>query len=264
MFFLVSKVAWFFLVPAHLLFLGAFLGAVASKGRFAKGGRRIAIFCSAAIILIGVLPISTWLIRPLEDRFPPPPADVASPTGIIVLGGAIVDELGQARHQISFGEGAGRLVEAAILARRYPDAKVVYTGGGNSLLGNFSSETDDAKNLFVSLGVSADRILLERRSLNTDQNARFTHDLVSPKPNEVWFLVTSAYHMPRAMGLFRRAGFNVVAYPVDYRTYGTSDDLWPAREGPLNLRLLDIAVHEWVGLIAYRASGKIDDWFPAP
>jgi len=264
MFFLVSKVAWFFLTPAHVLFLGAFLGAVAATGRFARTGRAVAILCAAAIILVGAAPISVYLIRPLEDRFPPPRADAPTPTGVIVLGGAIVDELTQARGQVSFGEGAGRLVEAAVLARRYPQAKVVYTGGGNSLFGDFSSEAEDAKNLFVALGIAADRILLEGRSLNTDENARFTRDLVSPKPNEVWLLVTSAYHMPRAMGLFRHAGFNVVAYPVDYHSYGNNDDLWLAREAPINLRLLDIAVHEWIGLIAYRALGKIDDWFPAP
>jgi uncharacterized SAM-binding protein YcdF (DUF218 family) len=263
MFFITSKVLGYLLIPVHVLLFGAFLGALAAKGRFERAGRRLAILCLAALILVGVLPGSTLLIRPLEDRFPLPPADMAAPTGVIVLGGAIVDEITQARHQISFGEGAGRLTETAMLARRYPDARIVYTGGGNSLIGSPSSEAEDAKKFFVALGIAPDRIQLETLSRNTDENARFTRDLVSPKPGEVWLLVTSAYHMPRSMGLFRHAGFNVVAYPVDYHTYGDSQDWW-LREAPPGLRLFDIAAHEWVGLIAYRLAGKIDDWFPGP
>jgi uncharacterized SAM-binding protein YcdF (DUF218 family) len=263
MFFIASKVLGYLLVPVHLLLFGAFLGAIAASGRFARSGRRLAIFCLAALILIGVFPGSTLLVRPLEDRFPLPPPDMPAPTGIIVLGGAIVDEITQARRQITFGEGAGRLTEAAMLAHRYPNAKLVYTSGGNSLVGAPSSEADDAKKLFVELGIDPDRIQIETRSRNTDENARFTRDLLSPKPNEVWLLVTSAYHMPRSMGLFRHAGFNVVAYPVDYHTYGDSQDWW-LREAPPGLRLFDIAIHEWVGLVVYRLTGKIDDFFPGP
>jgi uncharacterized SAM-binding protein YcdF (DUF218 family) len=263
MFFIVSKVLGYLLVPVHLLIFGALLGAMIARGRSLRAGRRLTIFCALALIVIGILPGSVLLMRPLEDRFPLPPENMPAPAGIIVLGGAIVDEITQTRHQISFGEGAGRLTEAAMLARRYPEAKLVYTGGGNSLTGALSSEAEDAKKMFIALGVAPERILLETRSRNTDENARFTRDLVSPKPDETWLLVTSAYHMPRSMGLFRHNGFKVVAYPVDYHTYGDSQDWWP-REAPSGLRLFDIALHEWTGLVAYRLSGKIDEFFPGP
>jgi uncharacterized SAM-binding protein YcdF (DUF218 family) len=263
MFFLASKLLWYLLIPLHLLLFAILLGVLAARGRFARAGRWLAIISLAILVIAGILPGSAFLIRPLEDRFPLPPGNLPAPSGIIVLGGAIVDEISQARHQISFGEGAGRLTEAAMLARRYPDAKIVYTSGGNSIVGRPSSEADDAKKLFVALGIAPERIQLETRSRNTDENARFSRDLVSPKPNEVWLLVTSAYHMPRSMGLFRRAGFNVVAYPVDYHTYGDSQD-WSLRDAATGLRVFDIAVHEWIGLIVYRATGKIGDWFPAP
>jgi uncharacterized SAM-binding protein YcdF (DUF218 family) len=263
MFFIVSKVLGYLLVPVHLLIFAALVGAIVAKGPLIKVGRRLAILCLLALIVIGVLPGSTLLMRPLEDRFPLPAENMPAPTGIIVLGGAIVDEITQARHEISFGEGAGRLTEAAMLARRYPDARLVYTGGGNSLVGAPSSEAEDAKKMFVALGIAPERIQLETRSRNTDENARFTRDLVAPKPDETWLLVTSAYHMPRSMGLFRHNGFKVVAYPVDYHTYGDSQDWWP-RDAPSGLRLFDIALHEWVGLLAYRLSGKIDEFFPGP
>jgi uncharacterized SAM-binding protein YcdF (DUF218 family) len=264
MFFFMSKVLWYLLVPVHLLLLGAFLGACTTAKRFARGGRRLSIACSAILILIGVFPGATLLIRPLEDRFPLPPDDMPPPAGIIVLGGAINDDIGEARRQVTFGEGAGRLTEAAILAKRYPDAKIVFTGGSNSLISSDSAEGEHSKRLFVALGIEPERILLETRSRNTDENARFTRDMVQPKPGEVWLLVTSAYHMPRSMGLFRHSGFNVVAYPVDYHTFGDDRDWELLREAPAGLRLFDIAAHEWIGLAAYRLAGKIDEWFPGP
>jgi uncharacterized SAM-binding protein YcdF (DUF218 family) len=264
MFFLASKVLWFVLVPVHLLLFGAFVGACAARGRFASLGRGLAIFCGSALLLIAFSPISVGLIRPLEDRFASPSAEMAAPTGIIVLGGAIDDEIGQARHQVSFGEGAGRLTEAAVLARRYPEARIVYTGGSSSILGRPSAESAEAKKLLVALGVDPNRIQLEERSRNTDENARFTRDLIAPKSGEVWLLVTSAYHMPRSIGLFRKAGFTVVAYPVDFHSNGDSGDWRFVSEATSRLRLFDIAIHEWVGLIAYRLAGKIDDWFPGP
>ena len=160
------------------------------------------------------------MIAPLENRFPAPPADLPPPYGIIVLGGAIDDDISRARGQTTFDEGAERLTEAAILARRYPSARIVYTGGSNSLLGRPSSEAEDARRLLVAMGVDPQRITLETRSRNTDENARFTAAIVHPEPDQTWLIVTSAYHMPRAMGLFRKAGFAAIAYPVDYRTEG--------------------------------------------
>ena len=265
MFFILSKALWSLVAPLNVLLVGGFIGALAAAGRrFAQLGRAVAIACLAILILAGVLPGSVLLIRPLEDRFPLPPKDMPPPAGVIVLGGAILADIGEKRGEATIGEGAGRLIEAAILARRYRDARIVFTGGSNSLIARDSKEGEQAKRLFVELGVAPERILLETRSRNTDENARFTRALVSPKPGEVWLLVTSAYHMPRAMGVFRHAGFDVVAYPTDYHTFGDSRDWRLLSETPPRLMLFDIAVHEWIGLIAYRLAGKIDDWLPRP
>jgi uncharacterized SAM-binding protein YcdF (DUF218 family) len=264
MFFIASKVLWFLAAPLNILLVVAFAGALLTAGRHARLARRIAVLAGLALLLIGILPLGTWLIEPLEDRFPPPPADMAAPYGIVVLGGAIDDELGRARRQVILEEGAARLTESAALARRFPQSRLVYSGGSSSLTDSRTTEAADAGKLWVSLGVDPARIALEDRSRNTDENARFTRDLVHPDPAQVWLLVTSAYHMPRAMGLFRKAGFNVLAYPVDYRSAGGWDDWRLNREASRGLRLFDVAVHEWIGLVAYRASGKIDELFPAP
>ena len=114
------------------------------------------------------------------------------------------------------------------------------------------------------MGVDPQRITLETRSRNTDENARFTAALVHPQSDQTWLIVTSAYHMPRAMGLFRKAGFEAIAYPVDYRTVGGRRDWRLNANLPRGLELFDLAVHEWVGLVAYRLSGRIDSFFPGP
>jgi uncharacterized SAM-binding protein YcdF (DUF218 family) len=211
-----------------------------------------------------VAPVGAWLVAPLEDRFPPPPADLAAPYGIIVLGGAIDPELGQARNQVILADSAARMTETVALSRRFPEARVVFTGGNGSLTRGDPPEARDAGKLLNALGVDPGRITLEDRSRNTQENAEFTRDLVRPEPSQSWLLVTSAYHMPRSMGLFRKAGFNVTAFPVDYRSFGGGGDWRLNHETSRGLRLFDLAVHEWTGLVAYRLSGKIDSFFPAP
>jgi uncharacterized SAM-binding protein YcdF (DUF218 family) len=263
MFFIASKLLWFVAAPATLLMIGAIAGAAFAPRR-AGWARTLALGCSTALLLISVAPVGALLIEPLEDRFPQPPADMPAPYGIVILGGAIDDEISAARGQTTFDEGAARLTEAVILARRYPAARLLYTGGSASLLGARSSEAVEARKLLVALGVDPARIAIEEKSRNTDENARFSAALEHPQADQTWLLVTSAYHMPRSMGLFRKAGFSVRAYPVDYRTLGGWRDWRPTLDPARGLRLFDLAVHEWIGLAAYHMSGRIPDWFPAP
>jgi uncharacterized SAM-binding protein YcdF (DUF218 family) len=257
MFFLASKLLWFLTSPVSLLLVVALLAVW-------QGRSKSAILCLLGLLALGFAPIGAWMIEPLEDRFPAPAPDIAAPYGIIVLGGAIDDEMGQARGQVSLGEGAERLTQAVALSRRFPDARIVYTGGNNSLRGARFDEATDGRKLLISLGVDPQRITIETQSRNTDENARFTRDLVHPLADQRWLLITSAWHMPRSMGLFRKAGFSVEAFPVDYRSQGGLGD-WQFNSAPLHgLRTFDVAAHEWAGLFAYRMSGRIDALFPAP
>ena len=260
-FFIASKALWFFAAPSALLTLGALIGALFS-GR--RAGRRLALGCVVALLVVGDGPAGPLLIAPLEDRFPPPPADLPAPTGIIVLGGAIDEAISRARGQTTFNESAERLTETAALARRYPSARIVYTGGSAALVPRASDEAQEARDLLVRLGVDRQRIALEPRSRNTDENARFTAALVHPQPGQTWLIVTSGYHMPRSMGLFRKAGFAAIAYPVDYHSVGGPADWRPQANLPRGLRTFDLAVHEWIGLVAYRLTGRIDSLFPGP
>jgi uncharacterized SAM-binding protein YcdF (DUF218 family) len=222
---------------------------------------------AASIVLLavaGLSPLGNALIIPLEDRFPPWDASRGPPDGIVVLGGAIDEIVSQVRTDSELNEAAERMTAAVALARRYPQARIVFTGGSGRLVPDASSEADVAVRLLESLGVTADRIIAEDRSRTTAENAIFTKALVNPKPTERWLLVTSAHHMPRAIGAFRQIDFNVEAYPVDWRTRGPVDFVRPFSSLGDGLRRTDTATREWVGLIAYRLTGRSAELFPGP
>lgn len=159
---------------------------------------------------------------------------------------------------------AERIVTMLQLARRYPEARIVFSGGSANLIEEPVPEAPIAGDLLQDFGTPASRIVLESDSRTTAENAEFTRKIVSPKPGERWLLVTSAFHMPRSIGSFRKAGFDVEAYPVGWRTRGWSDALMPFTALSAGLARTDVAIHEWIGLIAYWATGRTSELFPGP
>jgi uncharacterized SAM-binding protein YcdF (DUF218 family) len=263
MFFIASKILWFFLTPSNALLLILLAGALLLWTRFWPLGRKLIALSLILFFTAGLGPLGSILLLPLENRFPQWEASQRSPSGIIVLGAAYETTVTLARKRLSL-ESAERLTEAAMLARRYPLAKLVYTGGDGGLLGGAGNEADDAKEFFLKLGVPSSQLILERASQNTYENAGFVAKAVQPKPGEVWLLVTSAAHMPRAVGCFRRAGIYVTPYPVDYRTREWSDMIRPFSSLSHGLYRVDVATHEWVGLFAYWIIGYTNALYPGP
>jgi uncharacterized SAM-binding protein YcdF (DUF218 family) len=264
MFFMLSKTVGFFAIPSNLLISIALLGAVLMATRIARCGRRLAVAGVILLALAGLSPLGNALILPLEQRFPHWRAEGNAPDGIIVLGGAIGPAISSARGQPQLNEAAERMTAAADLARRYPQARIVFSGGDPSLLGDGISEASFAVPVLESFGIARERIVIESRSRNTHENATLSKALLDPKPGERWLLLTSAFHMPRAVGCFRRAGFAVEPYPVDWRTHGMSDLLSPFGTLTGGLARTDVAMREWIGLIAYWLTGRTSALFPAP
>jgi uncharacterized SAM-binding protein YcdF (DUF218 family) len=265
-FFFASKIFWMFASPINLLLFAALAGVLLRFGRHARFGRGLALAAILILAAAATLPLGVLLIAPLEDRFPLPPPDLPPPEGIIVLGGAIDDLVSAARGQTVFDEGGERLTEAVVLAKRFPQARVVYTGGTASFIpGAISTEALQARKLMSQIGIAPERVTMEDKSRNTDENARFTAAIVHPQSSQRWIIVTSAFHMPRSMGIFEKAGFHPIAYPVAFRTRGHwPHDLRLTFEPVRNLRIFEIALHEWIGLAAYRLSGRSDHLFPGP
>lgn len=263
MFFILSKTAAFLLLPSNLLITLGLLGIVLMATRWQRAGKRLAIASLVLLALVGFSPLGALLAHALESRFPPWDPARGAPDGIVVLGGAISPGLSRDYGDTVVGGDAGRVIAIAKLARAYPNARIVYSGGDASLFANGLSEANFLYPVLDSFGVPRERVMLESRSRNTEENAAFTKELVKPKPGERWLLVTSAQHMPRAVGCFRRVGLPVEAYPVAWHTRKRVS-LFPSDVLGGGLGSLDFVTHEWIGLITYWLTGRTSELLPGP
>ena len=264
--FVLSKLFLLFALPGNFLVVLLAAGAVLLFWRGERGrriGRALVALLALVALAVAATAFPDRLLAPLENRFPPPAALPERIDGIVVLGGSVDELVSEARGQLTLTQAAARLSETVALARRYPDARILFTGGSGRLFPGKLSEADLAERFFTALGIAAARLTLEDRSRNTYENVLFSQHLAQPKPGERWLLVTSAAHMPRAVGVFRAAAWSVIPYPVDYRTMGEGRS--SRRFGfAASLEVLDDAAKEWMGLIVYRILGRTTALFPAP
>jgi uncharacterized SAM-binding protein YcdF (DUF218 family) len=259
--FTASKVFWLFARPnTFALFLACLgVGLLIAGRRFGRWPALLGLGWFVAVLLT---PLATWITLPLENRFSRPalPQDVA---GVIILGGAVEQGLTAARGIPALNGAAERMTEAVALARLRPDAQILFTGGSAELAPGEMSEADVARQLFASLGLEGPRVLFEDQSRNTWENARLTQVAINPREGATWLLVTSASHMPRSVGAFRQAGWQVVPWPVNYSTRPGGAGWF---DPPFSFRLgqAEWAMREYVGLLAYWLLGRTDALFPAP
>jgi uncharacterized SAM-binding protein YcdF (DUF218 family) len=263
MFFVLSKTAALLLLPSNFLMLLGLVGVALMLTRRKRLGACMAAASLMLLAAVGVLPVGDLLARALEDRFPAWDASRGAPDGVVVLGGAIATELSRDHGEPVIGDSGARIVALARLAHDYPNARIVYSGGDASLFGTESPEANFVGPLLDKFGIARARVLLESRSRNTAENAAYTRNLIVPKSGERWLLVTSAQHMPRAVGCFRKVAFPVEAYPVGWRTK-RGLELMPERTIAGGLARVDAAASEWIGLVAYRLAGKTSELFPSP
>lgn len=264
MFYYIAKIVWFFLTPSNALVTAALAGLLLMRTKRMRLGQRMAFGSVALLLVAGLSPLANLLILPLETRFPAFVDDGTPVTGIVVIGGTYDTEATNVHGQMALNETGERLIALGELARRYPEAKLIYAGGGSEFTPDTTPEATLVENTAHQLGVARERILYDRRSLNTFQNALYAKELAEPKAGERWLVVTSAFHMPRTMGVFRKAGFDVVPYPVDYRTAGAASLARPFAFVGEGLRRTDVATKEWIGLLSYYLTDKTPEVFPAP
>jgi uncharacterized SAM-binding protein YcdF (DUF218 family) len=229
-----SKLFWLIAAPTRALIL---ITAIAACWATLQGSTCAAWLAAAAacgLVIAAFAPIGVALMVPLENRFGLSlPDSQAAPDGIIVLA----------------GHGA-RSDALEALSQRFPKARLIFSG--------FKLSATDSKKLLGRLGIDPERVYMENRPRTTSEDAFYCATVVKPKPSERWLLVTSAVHMPRAVGCFRAAGFQVEPYPVEFRTARTF--------GPGSAALIqfDTGAKEWIGLLAYRLMGKTNALFPGP
>lgn len=257
--FVIGKILTMAMMPTPLLVEILLIGLLLRRFLF---GRMLVTLAATVFAICLIFPVDQWAVRPIEDRFPQvrtPPEHV---DGIIVLGGSIDDLTSEDRQTPVTGAAGDRLTTFVALARRYPDARLVFTGGSGDIEQGVTNEAKWVRILFESLGLPDERVIYENRSRTTHENATDSFALVHPKPDETWILITSASHMPRSVGVFRKAGWRVIPWPVGYvsRDHLTTYSLVSGNR----FATLDWAAHEWIGMVTYRLRGWTDTVFPKP
>jgi len=251
-FFPLAKLGWAFLAPSHLMLWLALLTAIVLIAGRARLGRWLAIVTAVLFVVFGMLPTGDWLAQRLENQYPRPASLPAHVDGIVDLGGGLGTDILVERQAPAAALSEARLVSTFELARLHPEARVVFSGGWGR-----HADAKAAAYIFGQMGLDPARLTLEARSRDTFENLLFTQRLVRPKPGQVWVLATSAIQMPRAMQVARRLGWEMIPWPTDYLTRPR----WRIR--PLldyldvanNLLRADAALHEQLGMIAYRVRG---------
>ena len=258
----VTKVIWELFAPHRLLFLVLVAGVVLLWTQKNKTGRMLLGMVSVLLISISVFPVANLLLLPLENRFPIPnlPANVS---GILVLGGAENTRLTMARGQPVLNDSAERLTMFVSLARRFPNAKLVFAGGSGQMRGQEYKEPYTARMFFEQLGLDVSKVVFESKSRHTGESSALSYEMVKPDADEKWILIGTAYRMPRAFGVYKKTGWNIIPYPVDFRTSGKLD-FAQEKFSLVAVENVSVGVREWLGLFAYWVSGQSRVLFPGP
>ena len=254
---------WSLLSPSQIL-LGLSMagGLLLAFGR-ERLGRRLAIVGGAGLLVFGLLPTSHVLLLPLEERFPAPvlPDEV---NGIVLLTGAERPSASAAHGEPQLNWAAVRYTTLLRLASRYPEVPIVVTGGPRlDPQSPGPGQTAVAEQILRGVGVAPARLRFEEASRDTCDNAANVHRQVRPEEGSRWIVVTSALHVPRAVACFRATGWEIIAQPADYHSALGERGIGLFQMAD-NLQLLDMALHEWIGLGYYRLLGRTLEWFPAP
>jgi len=260
----IAKLIWTMVQPLSLtLLLMVFAMLALWRGRKGWAGFWLALN-GIQLFLFAFTSIGYLMIAPLEDRFARPDPASANVAGIIVLGGGIDGEVSGARGITELSAGGDRFVEGLALALRYPEAKIIISGGFGSLVSDGESDASAAQRFYTAMGIAPERLVLEGNSRSTAENASMTRDVLGADGGGTMLLVTSAFHMPRSMGFFRAAGFDVVPWPTDYRSAGNEGFRFDPTNPPENLLTSTTATREWIALLIYSTIGQIPSVFPGP
>ncbi len=263
MFFWISKLTWVVLSPDNLILILLVVVWVLQWRKACTAARRLLTVVVILLVIIALFPVGQWLLYPLEGRFPPNPALPAEVEGIVVLGGSEDGPRSAAWNQAETGDSTERTLAFLSLARRYPGARLVFTGGSGSMAPQQCKGVDVARRVFQEQGLDLARVTFEGQSRNTYENVTLSKALVQPQPGQRWILVTTAWHMPRSFGIFSKAGWSVIPYPVDHWT-APGRMMQPDLDLSGHLRELTYGVREWIGLAAYYVTGKTPSLLPGP
>ena len=260
-FFYLSKTLWTVISPDSLFVIALSLSLLLFLLRQTKKAIFLLAILTASTLFLSIFPVGDWLLYPLESRFQHNPELPEQVDGIIVLGGSVIPDRSVEWQQLETNRYHERLSSFIKLAQKYPDARLLFTGGNSDTDSSKPTEAEIAKNYFLEAGISSQRLLIEDKARNTFENAMYSRELAGPQANETWIMITTAYHMPRAIGAFCRQNWRVIAYPVDHQTL-PSRLYQPGYSLIWHANHLVMASHEWIGLLYYYLTDKTHQLVP--
>ncbi len=257
-----SKIFWLAAQPLSLALLLVVFGLLAGLLRWKRMRTAANIF--AAVLLFVTLFTSTGsvLLQVLEDRIPRADLPAGGPGCVIMLGGGVEAEVIAARGGFEMNQAGDRFIETLRLAREFPAARILISGGDGSFSGSYEGDAAVATRFFEAFGVPADRLIRETESRTTFENVENTKALLAANGLDRCLLVTSAFHMPRSVGLFRKLDIDVSPWPTDFRTTGQAGLAFDFSQPSTNSQLMTTALREWTGLLAYYLAGRTHALFP--
>ncbi len=263
MFFILSKTLSLLLEPLIIPYLFLLIGVIA-RWRQWRWIMRFSFTAAIALpLFFGILPLSSLPLQFLENRIPRGEIGAKHIDGIIVLGGFTGNGVvAESHNQYGLTASAERFTAAMVLARQLPQTPILFSGFSSELSQRGWRESDNIRDLIRKLGGLNTTVLYEENSQNTFENAVNSRRVFATEPGTNWILITSANHMPRAVGSFAAAGWTgIIPYPVDYQTPKTGHTRWWSIAG--GILLLRQSLHEYAGLLVYYLTGRSTKLLPS-
>ena len=253
--FFLSKFLWFLFNPFNSILFLFFLSVILNFFKFQKFSKIMLYFTFLLFFIAGALPTGSYLLYLLEKNYHNKVNLPENVDGILILSGATNPFLTKEYDQISLNGAVERLTESIQLMKKYPKAKVFFAGGSGYVEHPDLNHSDVAKKFYESLDVNTKNIFFDKKSRNTYENIVFAKKKFNPNINEKWILVTSAFHLKRAISVGEKLGWELIPYATDYKLgkkfrWKLSTNIF------YNLGSLQNSSHEWVGIISYYLMGR--------
>ncbi|MCD1266011.1 YdcF family protein [Shinella sp. AETb1-6] len=260
--FYISKIFWLVAQPLSLAFFLIVAGLLAGLLKWNRIRTLSSVLAALVLFLTLFTTTGAVLLQTLEDRIPRAALPEGGPACIITLGGGFEADVTTARGGYEMNQAGDRFVETLRLAREFPQARILISGGDGSLSGDFEGDAVIGSRFLAAFGIPETRLIREGGSRDTFENADYTQALLAENGLERCLLVTSAFHMPRSIGLFRKRGLEMLPWPTDFRTTGKASLGLDLTQPSVNSQLMTMAVREWIGLAFYSMAGRTSAFLP--
>ena len=250
-----SKYFWLIFNPFNLFIFIIFFALIINF--FSKGFLNKILFflIFVSFIITGVMPTGKYLIYTLEKEFHDKIILPDKIDGILILSGASNPELTEEFNQINLSGSVERLTESIQLINQYPLAKIIFSGGSGTLKKFSLTQGEVVKMLFNNFDIDTSKIIFELNARNTYENILLSKKIANPMPSENWLLVTSAFHMSRAMNVAETLEWTFIPFAVDFKV--SKNFFWlPSLNFFENMNTFQFSSHEWIGLLAYYLMGR--------